>query len=112
VPIPRRTMRQLIIEFLGSKCTICSAIDRLHVDHIIPLSEGGVDRLDNLQLLCIPCHKKKHGAQPVEEINLGATMKNTGDFIHLRHDSLIKELAQFKEMWLLLNNEIKRLHED
>lgn len=29
------------------------------VDHIVPLAKGGTDDLENLQLLCIECHKIK-----------------------------------------------------
>jgi len=32
----------------------------LQVDHEIPKSEGGSHALENLQLLCIPCHADKH----------------------------------------------------
>ncbi len=34
-------------------------------DHILALDEGGKDVLDNLQTLCIPCHKEKSGEQSV-----------------------------------------------
>lgn len=30
-----------------------------HVDHIIPLAEGGTHDPHNLQLLCTPCHNAK-----------------------------------------------------
>lgn len=33
-----------------------SAVD---VDHITPLSKGGTDTPDNVQVLCRPCHKAK-----------------------------------------------------
>lgn len=29
------------------------------VDHIIPKSQGGTDEDDNLQSICIPCHRHK-----------------------------------------------------
>ena len=32
----------------------------LIADHIIPLSLGGKDKLDNMQTLCLKCNKKKN----------------------------------------------------
>ena len=32
-------------------------------DHIIPLDEGGRDSPDNIQRLCVPCHKEKTAEQ-------------------------------------------------
>ncbi len=47
-----------------NKCEKCAAqleIDVVigHVDHIIPISHGGKSEMENLQLLCVPCHEKK-----------------------------------------------------
>ncbi|ADB63731.1 HNH endonuclease (plasmid) [Haloterrigena turkmenica DSM 5511] len=33
---------------------------RLHAHHIVPLSEGGSNRLSNLETLCEPCHQNQH----------------------------------------------------
>lgn len=33
--------------------------DQMDIDHIRPLSEGGTDHADNLQVLCKPCHRQK-----------------------------------------------------
>jgi RNA-directed DNA polymerase len=45
------------------KCTICQRMftnfDLMEVDHMIPLSKGGKDRKDNLQLLHRHCHVQK-----------------------------------------------------
>lgn len=55
------------------KCALCGIDERdvhcpsadkwcisaMDVDHIIPLIDGGSHELDNLQLLCRPCHRKK-----------------------------------------------------
>lgn len=35
------------------------------VDHIVPKSEGGTDVDDNLQAICIECHKAKTAAESV-----------------------------------------------
>ncbi|MCY4121309.1 MAG: HNH endonuclease [Acidobacteria bacterium] len=38
------------------RCTRCGSQHRLEVDHIVPLTEGGTDALDNLRVLCRDCH--------------------------------------------------------
>lgn len=38
----------------------CSALE---LDHKTPLSQGGSNNLDNLWLLCVPCHKRKTSAE-------------------------------------------------
>lgn len=38
-------------------CSLCSSVDDLTVDHVTPLSHGGAEYdLDNLRVLCRPCH--------------------------------------------------------
>lgn len=41
------------------KCASCGSGDRLQVDHIVPVSKGGKDHMENLQILCQPCNLKK-----------------------------------------------------
>lgn len=44
------------------KCVECGATKedtRLHIDHILPVSQGGSDELDNLQTLCEECNLAK-----------------------------------------------------
>lgn len=41
-------------------CQECGQITPdLHVDHIVPLAEGGTDTDSNKRCLCIPCHDRK-----------------------------------------------------
>lgn len=35
----------------------------LEVDHILNVKAGGTDHPDNLQVLCIPCHRAKTGEE-------------------------------------------------
>jgi 5-methylcytosine-specific restriction endonuclease McrA len=49
-----------LVEFCGHVCLACGARDReLTRDHIVPLSRGGPDDLDNLQPLCQICNTRK-----------------------------------------------------
>ena len=47
----------------GLKCWGCNFIppDKryLHLDHIIPKTDGGTNHIDNRALLCPPCNNKK-----------------------------------------------------
>ncbi len=43
----------------GFRCLRCDAQAKLTVDHIVPLSKGGKNTIDNLQPLCGPCNSWK-----------------------------------------------------
>ena len=42
------------------KCVVCSTIDNLSVDHVIPLSKGYGLRPGNAIVLCVSCNSRKH----------------------------------------------------
>ena len=51
------------------KCIICKRgmLEKQYtVDHIVPLSRGGTNYIDNIQLLCSTCNKQKAAKDPVE----------------------------------------------
>ncbi|MFK4647195.1 5-methylcytosine-specific restriction endonuclease McrA [Bradyrhizobium ottawaense] len=49
------------------KCVYCrvSIKHGFHIDHIKPISKGGSNWPDNLQLLCAPCNLTKHTSDPI-----------------------------------------------
>lgn len=52
---------QQIREILTTgQCANCGRIDKMHLDHIIPISRGGNNTKDNCQALCGPCNLTKH----------------------------------------------------
>lgn len=46
-------------EKYGNRCLCCGQIVPLTEDHIMPLSKGGTDNIDNIQPLCILCNHRK-----------------------------------------------------
>ena len=48
----------LLVEF-NYCCAFCRKKRKLTKDHIIPLSEGGTDYIDNIQPLCKSCNSRK-----------------------------------------------------
>ncbi|MCP5017615.1 MAG: HNH endonuclease [Ketobacter sp.] len=58
-----RRLRQIVIRRDQGLCQECQRQGRVtagnEVDHVTSKARGGTDALDNLQLLCNPCHKAK-----------------------------------------------------
>ena len=54
---------------LGNHCLDCWKTNvKLEQDHIIPLTKGGTDWLDNIQSLCSKCNGTKHAKYPVPNL--------------------------------------------
>ena len=57
--------RELLFRF-GNKCLCCGREDApLTVDHVVPLSRGGTNDINNLQPLCLTCNDRK-GAKTID----------------------------------------------
>lgn len=54
-----RAVRRAIKERDGHACVLCGASRRLEIDHIVPVSLGGDNSIDNGQTLCHDCHRSK-----------------------------------------------------
>ena len=58
-----------LFELQQGKCPICKVSlksVKTHIDHIIPISLGGLNVDANVQLLCVTCNLQKHARHPVE----------------------------------------------
>lgn len=45
--------------YYGYVCLCCGASGKLTADHVVPLSRGGTNTIDNIQPLCLKCNIKK-----------------------------------------------------
>ena len=59
-------MRWLLHKRDRGVCAECGAEGRWECHHIVPVASGGSHSLDNLQTLCVPCHKAKTRAMRKE----------------------------------------------
>ena len=60
-------IREYLLEKWGRKCAYCGKTNvPLEMEHIIPKSRQGSNRVDNITLACEPCNKKK-GSQTAAE---------------------------------------------
>lgn len=65
----RRWLVRHLVRKSGGRCRYCREQvprDTMTVDHLTPLSAGGLDRLDNLALACLACNQEKGAGIPVD----------------------------------------------
>ena len=61
-PVPYRQNKHVLFGRQEGRCNGCRTefpFRALEVDHIVPVSRGGTDHIDNLQLLCGHCNRVK-----------------------------------------------------
>jgi hypothetical protein len=51
--------RKTVFERYAYRCVYCQGYEDLTIDHIIPVSKGGTNDLDNLQAACRKCNSSK-----------------------------------------------------
>lgn len=61
-----RVERRIALRRDGYRCRWCGSPDDLELDHIVPFSKGGACDLDNIQILCSDCNKRKGARDPRE----------------------------------------------
>ena len=55
-----KKIRRHFIRLLGGQCCFCGSTEKLEFDHIIPVSKGGSNTANNIELLCRKCNRSKH----------------------------------------------------
>ena len=61
-------IRELFARQKG-KCANCRCkitMETMHRDHKIPVALGGPNDIRNIQLLCIPCNRRKYAKDPID----------------------------------------------
>ena len=64
------SVRAEIVQTCGTVCVNCGTDTEIEYHHIVPLANGGSNRLSNLVALCHECHLRAHGKlQRVSDMN-------------------------------------------
>lgn len=113
-----KQQRDYIYAKYENKCVNCGETEELSIDHIRPLSEGGVNIIENMQLMCVSCNRRKGYFENLPFVGRVkkifslpeqfATFKNTiNGIVTTRNANLTKETARLSEIVSVLNGQVK-----
>lgn len=106
----REDQKKALVERQSSLCQECScpvsigSYSNADIDHIIPRHLGGKTVLNNLQIICVPCHRTKTGLEsksvrrvfPDLELPSDTDMYAIANFKHDFRDGLLNPLEFMK----------------
>ena len=110
--------RKQIIKKCNNQCAICKCSkseNKFEVDHIKPLSAGGTNHIDNLQLLCKACHKQKckHEQEDGEYVRIIETESSYNDQVKkIMQDPMSYSYAFIESLNSAINKKQKNYHID
>ena len=99
--------REYILEKFNRTCAYCNARDvPLEIDHIVPKSRGGSDRVSNLTLACHNCNQQK-GNTPITEFlkNAPETLKK----IEKQSKAPLKDAAAVNTLRIATSEALQKL---
>lgn len=105
----RPIVRKRILERHGSICAHCGTTEKLEIDHIIPLSKGGREDEDNMQVLCRKCNREKSN-----KFNYMGYFRVdvSPEFMEVGRDIEPLFKAMSAEEWLNLTKSMMKVHEN
>lgn len=62
-------IKEEVFDKAGGKCQWCGSDSRLEYDHVFPVALGGANERSNIQLLCLPCNRRK-GKRLIKELGV------------------------------------------
>jgi len=86
----RPSIRWKILKKDNFRCVLCGsdATDRkLHIDHIIPVSEGGNSRMKNLRVLCASCNLGRNTDLNLNNVDFASPNKDNQHITKLNSDA-------------------------
>ena len=54
------SFREELKNKLGNICVNCESTENIEYHHIVPLINGGTNKLSNIVPLCVKCHERAH----------------------------------------------------
>lgn len=70
-----KTPRKQVLARDENKCRKCNREDGLEVHHIVAVSDGGSNEMDNLITLCSGCHTEWHAVEKVSKMTMDLWLK-------------------------------------
>ena len=65
-----KQFKRVLKDSLPGECVNCGCKEELEYHHIVPLAQGGTNRLSNIAVLCSRCHKAVHGEREARKYSL------------------------------------------
>lgn len=80
------SVRKKVIERDGHACAMCGietversgGIQTTTIDHVVPVSQGGADDLDNLRVLCLGCNAQKGAGLDDKTVRFQSKVEQAG----------------------------------
>ena len=103
-----KTYRNGILKVRGDKCEVCENESReiLQIHHITQLSDGGIDTMNNITVLCPNCHRTIHALS--EEKNGSEIMSKLPIEMALKFKRIMQKNLDMINNFITLQNLIKK----